>query len=287
MKFASPDEISVSAMSVRPSGQALLLTHPVVEGSPPDMDMSIIFEADHRGAQMLRVFEKEITGICWCEPRLYIVDDDRNVYHYDRSGWLDLVGDRQHTRRINALRCLGGRLFGVGDHNLIYLWNGTQWEVQTNEVLDNYLYDLALDDEGRMLVAGQRGLIGEVVSGTIVRYEAPVNTDLTCVFHIGAGRFVATGWKATVLVGTRDELTVVDTGERKLNCATAVRWNDDILISAGREILRLNGTEAVVWQPVDALRLAESGGHLWKIDYQGAAKFVDGEWLHPELVADI
>lgn len=185
------------------------------------------------------------------------------------------------------MRCLGGRLYGIGDHNLIYLWNGGAWEVLTNEVPGNYLYDLALDDAGRMLVAGQRGLVGEIVGGAIVPYETPVDTDVTCVLPIGTGRFVATGARATILVGDRDDLTEVDTGDRTLSCATAVRYKGEILVSAGREIRRLDGSDAEVWQPTNALGLEERGGHLWKIDSQGAAKLVDGDWLYPELVADI
>ncbi|MBX3202845.1 MAG: hypothetical protein KF850_27170 [Labilithrix sp.] len=287
MKFASPDGITVSSMSVRPSGQAYLLTHPVAEGGPPEMDTSIIFEADQSAARVLRVFETEITGICWSGSRLYVVDADSKVHEHDGSGWSDFAGKRKRTGRINDLRFLGERLYGIGDHNLIYLWNGSAWEALTNEVQGNYLYDLALDDAGRMLVAGQRGLVGEVVAGAIVPYETPVDTDITCVLPIGAGRFVATGARATILVGARDDLTEVDTGDRTLSCATAVPYEGEILVSAGREILRLDGSQAEVWQPTRALRLEERGGHLWKIDARGAAKLFRGEWRYPELVADI
>ncbi|WP_155921551.1 MULTISPECIES: hypothetical protein [unclassified Mesorhizobium] len=285
MRYRTPGGLYPTCIALQDAG-AYVIAHPIGDG-PVDADRTLLFEVRNNVATLIRDFGIEVTGIGCVADSLFAVDGYSGLYRFRDGQWTDLPDVGDPVPRINALRTVAGKLYGLTSEGVICLWQDPAWVEVTPNDDDTYLFDLALDGSGKMVATGDNGFLAYVVNGAFQQIDVPTNASLTSVFALSKDTMLVTGWNATALIGNADQLTQLNVDGRTETLMNSVRWDNKVLIAAGEEILELNGTTLSVFDSTPAIRLTCDGNQLWKQYGRGVDKFESGRWINIPLIADI
>ncbi|MBZ9863390.1 hypothetical protein [Mesorhizobium sp. CA12] len=285
MKYQTPGGLYPTCIALHETG-AYVIAHPIGDG-PVDADRTLLFSVQNDVATLIRDFGIEITGIAWLDGSLFAVDGYSGLYRLRDGEWRDLPDVGDPVPRINALRVVGGRLHGLTSEGVICLWQDPAWVEITPNDDDTYLFDLALEGEGKMMATGDNGFLAYVANGAFQTIDVPTNASLTSVFALSRDTILVTGWNATALMGNADQLRQLDVEGRTETLMNTVRWDNRILIAANEEILELKGTTLSVFETTPAIRLTCDGSQLWKQYGRGVDRYENGQWINVPLVANI
>lgn len=287
MIYSTPGGIFPTVITVSSEAEAYVLGHPVADG-PVNMDYSVVFRIVGHNCTVVRQFPFEITGIACLGGNLFAVDLEADVHECRDGVWRHWRGVGQTCRRINALRIVGTALVGVAGDGMLYEWNGELWRPIVTETPDLYLYDIAKSGDGTVYVSGERGFLAILEDSRLRRVETGMNMDISCVLPLDNGSILLTGRKSTILIGTIQELTQVDVGDRQDAFANAVLWQGTPLIATIDGPLLVTGLIATIHSKQPAHRLASGSGKLIAQHDLGVSRLgEDGIWRDVTLVVEI
>jgi len=258
-------------------GAAFVLAHPSIAGNV-DPVRTLVFSVHDDVATVLRDFEIEITGMALTSAGLFVVDSDANLHRFFDGNWTDWNGVGDSVPRINALRAVEERVYGLTGEGMVCAWTGTTWNQITPSDDETYLFDLALDARGNLVGTGDSGFVGTIVNGAWERLAIPARANITSVLAVSPTSTLLTGWSATALVGDAIGWTSLAVGRRDATFRNAVAWRRRVLIAADQEILELDGSRLAVFQATPVGRLASDGDVLWKQAGAQISRFDGSGW---------
>ncbi len=286
MLFETPDTLEPVKLSSTEDGRVFALCHPFMYGLQDD-EVSLIFEIRGATGRLIGRFDFCMNAMECHQEQLCLTDDDNTLHLFDGTGWRAVEDAIESPpSQICKMRSISGQLLGLTSEGTIHLWDESGWAefAQTGET--DFLYDI-IDWPGQGLtICGANGLIARVGPGRVDPLDLPVTSEITSLLGLSDGRLVATGWNGTVLVLDGDELLPVGTGRRNA-LLTAVAWQQEVLISADTEILRLVLPEVETWDTTDAFRLSVLNGQLWKIGIRSVGFRSGDSWTPVPLAAEI
>lgn len=287
MELTTPGTLGVKLVVGSDNGDAFVLCHPEVDG-PPNLETSIIFLLSGTNFEFIGVLETEIISMTVLNGELFCVNGVQKVYSYSKGQWTEFSNRKLVPWRINDLRVVRNKLFGIGNDGLLFKWEGREWVVLCQEQKGLYLYDVADWGSQGIVVSGENGFLARLEDNVLSQVICPTDTDLTCILPIDAKNLLVTGWQATALITNLEEVNFLDVEPRDLDFLNAVRWQDRILIAASSEILEYRENAIGLFSPLRAALLSTSGNRLWKQDTYGVAFTDDGRnWIDVSLTVDL
>lgn len=287
MLFTTNKNLHPTNISVAGSDGAYVIAHPSGDG-PMDMDTSLVFSVKGTEVNLVRIFDIELTSIvCENDNTLICVDGYSGVYILKNGVWRDFPDIGDDIPRVNSLKYLGDRTYGIAGDGIICLFDNQNWVPITTETEDLYLYDLAQKKDGTLVATGEDGFVADLVGSTFDRWELATDVDITSALKMNDGRLLFTGWKSTILVGDRDEITDYTVEETSWAFPNAVAWGGKYLIAATKNVLSLDNQDVSEFSGKETMRLEANGSQLWRQADLQLSRYVDGDWKDVTLVAEL
>lgn len=277
---ATPETLGLKLLVSTESSQVFALCHPVDDGLP-DRTASVVFAFDNGTAEPLRVFETEIVWMAVEKDALYCVDRLQKLYRWDETGWTDFENPSLVPYRINRLRTTDGKIYGVADDGMVFLWGDNQWIALTEEIEDLYLFDLMELRAGDTAVCGEEGYFAFLSEAGLRQVDLQTNASLISLLKISEDELLILGRKATALRYSQDQIEVVDASGRDLSFFNGVIWNNKILLSANSEISEVIGNEVATFAERRSGWLMARGEELWCQSDGSCAYTTDGTTWTP------
>jgi len=286
MELRSGDTLEVSSIVGDVSGYSLVRCFAAPEGDAI-MEETLILRSAGDSYRLMLAIDQECTGLLelardrWLAigsfGDLHFIEDQNR--RFVAAGLTDerfLTSFRKFQGPEIVATGLGGALLRLLDER----WEGIAPGIESD------LYDTERTPDGALWFAGSGGCLGSVRGGAAAFQDVPTNADLHSLAHLADGELLVGGARGTVLIG--DGQRWRDIGLRRDEDVTAVRkWRDEVFLSAGDAVLRLDGGALVEDGRFRSSDLQVAMGRLWSLDVEGVRVREGDVWREVAVVVDL
>ncbi|WP_102794760.1 hypothetical protein [Bowmanella denitrificans] len=229
---------------------------------------------------LLRAFDTEIK-ILLSTPNngITAISSFGDIYMFDGQQWQDQQTEPEDPEYIFAALAWEDDIYACCTLGKVMKFNGQQWQVLSDDLSGEELdtYDLCMTQDG-LVVCGEDGLlVCKKPTGSDV-YDIPTNVSLMSIVQTRTEELACVGRKGTMLIGSKDSWSLVDTHGIEANLSDITRWREHLYVSANQQILEFDQHILINKYDIPSFNVISLSTSLWSIGLQSLHQFDGQNW---------